>query len=64
MTARDIDSDGSHTALGNEHILALCLTIQFYNGVVRVLASLDIDVEDSYKPYLEQFPLPEGRTRP
>jgi hypothetical protein len=26
--------------------------------VVRVLATLQIDVEDEYLPYLEQFPLP------
>jgi alkylhydroperoxidase family enzyme len=48
------------TGLDEECIVDLCLTIGFYNGVVRVLASLDIDVEDSYKPYLDQFPLPEG----
>ncbi len=47
-------------SLDNECIVDLCLTIGFYNGVVRVLASLNIDVEDSYKPYLDQFPLPEG----
>jgi alkylhydroperoxidase family enzyme len=46
--------------LDNECIVDLSLTIGFYNGVVRVLASLDIDVEDSYKPYLDQFPLPKG----
>jgi hypothetical protein len=34
------------------------LTIGFYNAVVRVLASLKIDVEDDYQRYLEEFPLP------
>jgi alkylhydroperoxidase family enzyme len=48
------------TELDNECIVDLSLTIGFYNGVVRVLASLDIDVEDSYKAYLDQFPLPKG----
>ncbi len=51
------------TGLDNECIVDLSLTIGFYNGVVRVLASLDIDVEDSYKAYLDQFPLPERMTR-
>jgi hypothetical protein len=46
--------------LDHECIVDLSLTIGFYNGVVRVLASLDIDVEDSYKAYLDQFPLPKG----
>ncbi len=39
-------------------LVDLFLTIAFYNGVVRVLAALQVDVEDSYSPYLEQFPFP------
>jgi hypothetical protein len=34
------------------------LTIAFYRAVVRVLAKMQIDVEDDYLPYLKQFPLP------
>ena len=34
------------------------MTIAFYCGVVRLLASLQIDVEDDYRRYLEEFPLP------
>jgi alkylhydroperoxidase family enzyme len=52
--------------LDNERIVDLVLTIAFYNGVVRTLASLQIDVEDDYKRYLEEFPLPkdlEGKPR-
>jgi len=45
-------------ALGNEQVVDLTLTIGFYNAVVRVLATLQIDVEDAYMPYLRQFPLP------
>jgi len=45
-------------ALGNEQVVDLTLTIGFYNAVVRVLATLQIDVEDDYLPYLRQFPLP------
>ena len=44
--------------LGNELIVDLTVTIAFYNAVVRVLATLQIDVEDDYMPYLRQFPLP------
>ena len=44
--------------LGNELIVDLTVTIAFYNAVVRVLATLQIDVEDDYIPYLRQFPLP------
>ena len=36
----------------------LVITIAYYNAVVRLLATLKIDVEDDYLPYLEQFPLP------
>ena len=45
-------------ALGQEQIVDLTVTIGFYNAVVRVLATLQIDVEDDYMPYLAQFPLP------
>jgi alkylhydroperoxidase family enzyme len=45
-------------ALGNEHVVDMTITIAFYNAVVRVLATLQIDVEDDYMPYLQKFPLP------
>jgi alkylhydroperoxidase family enzyme len=45
-------------SLDNECIVDLVLTIAFYNGVVRTLASLQIDVEDAYRRYLDEFPLP------
>jgi len=44
--------------LDSERVLDLIMTISFYNGVVRVLASLAIDVEPEYVKYLEEFPLP------
>jgi alkylhydroperoxidase family enzyme len=45
-------------ALGNEQVVDLTITIAFYNAVVRVLATLQIDVEEDYMPHLRQFPLP------
>lgn len=36
----------------------LIITTAFYSAVVRILATLDVDVEESYMKYLEQFPLP------
>jgi alkylhydroperoxidase family enzyme len=45
-------------ALGNEQVVDLTLTISFYNAVVRVLATLQIDVEPEYQPYLDRWPLP------
>ncbi len=44
--------------LSPEHLTDLCVTIAFYCGVVRLLATLEIDVEDEYLHYLEEFPLP------
>ena len=41
-----------------ERLTDLVLTIAFYCAVVRVLATLQIDVEEEYLPYLKQFPLP------
>ncbi len=43
--------------LDRASLVDLFLTISFYNGVVRTLAALQIDVEDSYLPYLDEFPL-------
>ncbi|MBX9843232.1 MAG: carboxymuconolactone decarboxylase family protein [Xanthobacteraceae bacterium] len=45
-------------ALGREQVVDLTLAIAFYNAVVRLLATLQIDVEPEYQPYLEQHPLP------
>lgn len=44
--------------LDEEEIVDLVITIAFYCGVVRLLATLQIDVEPEYQPYLDQFPLP------
>lgn len=65
--AREITRDGAlseagHAALAGfldtERLTDLILTIGFYTAVVRVLASLEIDVEPEYRPYLDRFPLP------
>jgi alkylhydroperoxidase family enzyme len=65
--AREITVDGKMSAtnfaalepqLGAEGMVDLIMTISFYNAVVRVLASLEIDVEPDYQKYLERFPLP------
>ena len=45
-------------ALGREKLIDLMLAISFYNGVVRLLGALQIDVEPEYQKYLEQHPLP------
>jgi alkylhydroperoxidase family enzyme len=67
LAAREMTTDGAmaattfttlQSALGNAQIVDLTLTIAFYNAVVRVLATLQIDVEEEYQPYLRQFPLP------
>jgi len=39
-------------------LIDLIVTIGFYCGVVRILGSLEIDVEDDYAPWLQRFPLP------
>jgi alkylhydroperoxidase family enzyme len=46
--------------LDNERLTDLVMTIAFYNGLVRLMAALRIDVEDEYRSYLEEFPLPNG----
>lgn len=69
LAAREMTTDGEmsdasfaalQAALGNEQVVDLTITIAFYNAVVRVLATLRIDVEDDFMPYLRRFPLPVG----
>ena len=45
-------------ALGHKLLVELVLVIGFYNAVVRVLETLEIDVEPDYQGYLDTFPLP------
>ena len=43
-------------AFDNAQLVDLLYTIANYNGVVRILAALQVDLEDEYKIYLEKFP--------
>lgn len=56
-------SDATFTALraelDHERLVDLVMTIAVYNGVVRLLATLQIDVEPEYQHYLDEFPLPK-----
>jgi alkylhydroperoxidase family enzyme len=45
-------------ALGREQVIDLTLVIAFYNAVVRLLGTLQIDVEPEYQRYLAEHPLP------
>ena len=45
-------------SLDPPRLMDVVLTAAFYCAVVRVLASLEVDVEESYRPYLEKYPLP------
>jgi alkylhydroperoxidase family enzyme len=65
--AREITNDGAMSAatfaslqssLGDEQVVDLTITIAFYCAVVRVLATLEIDVEPDYQPYLDRWPQP------
>ena len=47
-----------HVKLGREQVIDLTLAIAFYNSVVRILGTLQIDVEPEYQRYLEEHPLP------
>ncbi len=46
-------------SLDDERLTDLFITIAYYNGLVRLMAALEIDVEDEYRPYLDEFPLPK-----
>ncbi|WP_149539051.1 carboxymuconolactone decarboxylase family protein [Siccirubricoccus phaeus] len=44
--------------LDTPSVVDLVVTASFYCAVVRLLASLEIDVEESYMPYLKKYPFP------
>ena len=56
ISAETFDALRRH--LDEELLVELTIIVAFYNGVVRVLNTLDIDVEPDYEHYLEEFPLP------
>ena len=67
QAARDLTgklkvSDNTFAALrqglDDERLTDLFITIGYYNAMVRVMAALEIDVEDEYRVYLDEFPLP------
>ncbi len=51
--------DAVRAELSDEHVVDLCMTIAFYNLVVRVLLTLQVDLEPDYESVLEEFPLPD-----
>jgi alkylhydroperoxidase family enzyme len=47
--------------LSPEHLIDLLMTIAFYNLVVRLLATLEVDLEDDYRHLLDEFPMRGAR---
>ena len=60
MTLSDETFAALKQGLDSEQLVDLVMTISFYNGVVRLLAALQIDVEEEYEQYLKEFPLPKA----
>lgn len=69
--AREITLDGGMSdatwdwlaaRMEREHLVDLALAACHYNSVVRLLATLGVDVEPEYQAYLEKFPLPAKGT--
>lgn len=50
--------------LSTEHLVDLLVAIGEYNGLVRVMAAIEIDLEVEYAGYLERFPLPRPSRPP
>jgi len=59
MTVSDDTFAALRQGLDNECLIDLVVTMAFYNGVVRLLATMQIDVEPDYLNYLDEFPLPK-----
>jgi alkylhydroperoxidase family enzyme len=48
---------GLRRELDDERLTDLVVAISFYNGLVRLLATMQVDVEEDYLAYLDEFPL-------
>lgn len=68
--AREMTADGAMSKatfealrqhMTNEALVDLAVTIGFYNAVVRVLATFEIDVEPDYQKYIDKHPLPNRK---
>ena len=57
LRVSDAAFEGLQAHLSNEHIVDLFMTIAYYNLVVRVIHSLEVDLEPEYEHLLEEFPL-------
>jgi alkylhydroperoxidase family enzyme len=53
----DANFEPLKAALPNDQLIDLVMSISFYCGIVRLLATFRIDVEPDYQPYLDEFPL-------
>ena len=60
MTLSDETFAALKQGLDNDQLVDLVMIISFYTGVVRLLAALQIDVEEEYEQYLKEFPLPKA----
>jgi alkylhydroperoxidase family enzyme len=64
MTTGLAVSDGTFAALrqelDDERLTDLMVTIAYYNGLVRLLETMQVDVEEDYLPYLDEFQLPRN----
>ena len=58
MRGETYDALAAH--LDHERMVDLVVVIGTYCGLVRILATLAIDVEPEYQAHLDKFPLPVG----
>jgi alkylhydroperoxidase family enzyme len=56
LTVSDATFAELRAAFDNECLVDLLYAIANYNGVVRILAALQVDLEEEYRDYLKTFP--------
>lgn len=50
-------------SLNAESLIDLLIAIGEYNGMVRIMAALQVDLEPEFLTYLDRFPLPSAAVR-
>jgi alkylhydroperoxidase family enzyme len=56
-TVDDVTFAELQAAMTSEQLMDLLFTITCYTSMCKLLLTLQVEIEDHYKPYLERFPL-------
>ena len=60
LSMREDTFNALRSHLGDEGMVDLTIAVSFYNGVIRLLKTMQIDLEPGYQELLDEFPFGEA----